>query len=318
MLKFGSGVGELSLAAVVQVWNPDEWEIFAFGLLQDRHGPLNVQKVPAAHKGDVGMDYYCVSDAVVYQCYAVVEPVDISTRADRQKTKITNDLKKLVDNEATISKLFLGNKIEHWKLLAPLHDSRQLNDHCSKKTLDMRALGCGHLAPNFLVDIQDTGSFPATALNAGMNSLGSLNLLVPSPSEEEVEGWQSGATDLLVNATKKLQKRVSEGEVEAAVSDTVSWFLEGNALLDALRSSAPDLHEKVLAAVSSRERRLKFAGPPTVGKPDAILRTEWDDLISALKDAAPNLSSKNVDQLAAGAISEWILRCPLDFPPYAS
>ena len=43
-----------------------------------------------------------------YQCYAVDEPVDIATRAERQKRKITTDLAKLIANHADIMKLFLG------------------------------------------------------------------------------------------------------------------------------------------------------------------------------------------------------------------
>lgn len=88
--------------SAVQVWNPDDWELFSLNLLQHRHGALNVHKIPAAHQGDFGIDFYCTKEAVAYQCYAVEEPIDISTRADRQKTKITRDLAKIVANEMEI------------------------------------------------------------------------------------------------------------------------------------------------------------------------------------------------------------------------
>ena len=88
----------------VQIWNPDDWESFSLSLLQNRHGPLNVQKIPAAHKGDFGIDYYCTKEAVAYQCYAVEEPTDISTRAERQKKKITTDLGKLLANHTEFRK----------------------------------------------------------------------------------------------------------------------------------------------------------------------------------------------------------------------
>src|SRR3546814_6818236 len=58
---------------------------FAQSLLQSRHGVLNLHKVPATHIGDFGIDYYCLADLVIYQCYAVEEPIDIAIRADRQK-----------------------------------------------------------------------------------------------------------------------------------------------------------------------------------------------------------------------------------------
>jgi hypothetical protein len=37
-------------------WDPNEWELHARGLLHDRHGDINVMKVPARHKGDFGLD----------------------------------------------------------------------------------------------------------------------------------------------------------------------------------------------------------------------------------------------------------------------
>lgn len=82
------------LLDVIQQWNPHDWESFSLYLLQVRHGVLNVHKVPATHSGDLGIDFYCTTDSVIYQCYAVEEPVDITTRAHRQKIKITTDLKK--------------------------------------------------------------------------------------------------------------------------------------------------------------------------------------------------------------------------------
>src|ERR1700730_4349561 len=78
-----------------EFWEPDEWEQFVLGLLQDRHSALNVMKVPARHLGDFGLDYYCLADRVLYQCYVVQEPCEVADRADKQKGKITTDLNKL-------------------------------------------------------------------------------------------------------------------------------------------------------------------------------------------------------------------------------
>jgi hypothetical protein len=298
----------------VQIWNPDEWESFSLSLLQNRHGPLNVQKIPAAHKGDYGIDYYCTKEAVAYQCYAVEEPVDISTRAERQKRKITTDLGKLLANHIEIGKLFLGTPIKHWVLLAPLHDSKDVNLHCAKKTGDLRKAKCPVLDALFEVAIQDPSSFPTEAVVAGMSSLSTVKLAIPSPSQEELDAWVAGSSDLLATATHKLKKRVGADQVEAAVAEAVAAFLQGNAMLDALRTGSPDLHEKVTFAIKSRARRLQFAGPkggPTAGE---ILHTELDALISAMKAVAPSLSEENAEQIAYGSISEWIMLCPLDFP----
>lgn len=296
----------------VQVWNPDDWEAFALNLLQLRHGPLNVQKIPATHKGDFGIDYYCTTDAVAYQCYAVQEPIDVATRADRQKSKITTDTRKFVSNYAQISTLFLGVPAKHWVLLVPLHDSKDVNLHCSKKTQDIRALKCSHLNQQFQVSIHDKNSFPAHAVAAGMSALAKVTLDVPLPTEAEMMQWQAGSANLLANATHKLTKRAGS-KVKDAVAEAIQSFLQGNAILDSLRSSAPDLHEKVIAVVTNRSRRLHLAGPLGGSQPASILNTEIDSLVASIKIAASNLSDENAEQIALGAVAEWLMRCPLDF-----
>jgi hypothetical protein len=273
---------------------------------------LNVHKIPAAHKGDFGIDYYCTSEAVAYQCYAVQEPVDISTRAVRQKKKITTDTGKIISNANDVSKLFMGVPIKHWILLTPTHDSKDVNLHCSKKTIEIRGQNCSHLDAHFEIGIHDQKSFPADAVAAGMSALIKVTLDVPLPTAEEMMNWQVGSPSLLANATHKLAKRAGH-KVQETVAEAVRSFLQGNAILDALRSSAPDLHEKVIAAVASRSRRLSFAGPQGGPTPNSILNTEIDTLISAIKGAASNLSDENAEQIALGAVSEWIMRCPLDF-----
>lgn len=302
------------MLSAVQVWNPDDWELFAQTLLHGRHGPLHVQKIPAAHKGDYGIDYYCTKDAVAYQCYAVEEPIDIVVRAERQKKKITTDLGKLIKNHVEIGKLFHGVPIRHWVLMAPLHDSKDVNLHCAKKTKDLRDTGIPAFDATVEVIIQDPSNFPNDAVALGMSALSKVTLSIPTPSQSELATWAAGSSDLLANATGKLQKRAPPDKLDDVVSEAVRSFLQGNALLDALRSGSPDLHENVMSAVRSRARRLEFAGPQSGGSAGEILHAELDALIAAMQAAAPSLSAENAEQIAYGSICEWIMRCPLDFP----
>jgi hypothetical protein len=225
--RTASAEEEGGVVSAVQVWNPDDWEVFALSLLQSRHGPLSVHKIPAAHKGDFGIDYYCTTQAVAYQCYAVQEPIDIATRANRQKKKITIDTGKIISNASDVSKLFMGTPIKHWILLTPLHDSKEVNLHCSKKTLEIRGLNCPHLDGHFEVSIHDQQSFPADAVAAGIAAMTTVTLDVPSPTSAEMMHWQVGSPSLLANATHKLMKRAGPHKIQEAVAEAVRSFLQG-------------------------------------------------------------------------------------------
>ena len=302
------------MAEAVQVWNPDDWEAFARFLLESLHGPLNVHQIPAAHRGDLGIDYYCTAEVAAYQCYAVTEPIDIGIRATRQKKKITKDVGKLISRAAEVSKLFLGAPVRHWVLLVPLHDSKDVNLHCSTKTVETRAKALSHIDPKFEVSVRDLKSFAPQVVAAGMATQNSLVLSVPDLTPDELKTWQVGSPDLLANATSKLLKRSGPETVQGAVAEAVRSFLESNAILDALRDGAPDLHERIISAVTGRARRLNLAGPQGGSAPSAILGTEIDSLVIAIKEAAPNLSAANAEQIALGSVAEWLMRCPLDFP----
>jgi hypothetical protein len=198
--------------------------------------------------------------------------------------------------------------------MAPLHDSKDVNLHCAKKTKDLRDVGCSAFDPAVEVIIQDPRNFPNDAVALGMSALSKVTLSIPTPSPSELATWTAGSSDLLANATGKLKKRATPDKLDDVVSETVRSFLQGNAVLDALRSGSPDLHEKVMSAVRSRARRLEFAGPQSSGSAGEILHAELDALIAAMKAAAPSLSAENAEQVAYGSICEWIMRCPLDFP----
>jgi len=305
------------MTSLVYQWGPDDWEEFSHSLLQSRHGVLNVHKVPANHSGDLGIDYYCLTELVIYQCYAPEEPLDISVRADRQKNKMTTDLAKLIKGAAEVSKLLLGQKLRSWVLLVPNHDSKDLNLHCAKKTSDLRKQGLSLLDDNFEVCIQDQTHFPGRAVQDAIAGLTNLSLSVASPSKEELKNWEAGSADLVANPTVKLGKRASGQELGGAVEHGIEAFLRGNGLLDALRNNAPDMHEKVAAAIQVRARTLTFAGPQGGTLPSSILNTEIISLTQAIKAAAPTLSDDNAQEIALGTISEWIMRCPLDFPDAA-
>src|SRR5579883_3021069 len=113
-------------------------------------------------------------------------------------------------------------------LLAPLHDSKDVNLHCSKKTQEIRAKGHSHLDPGFEVGVHDQKSFPGDAVAASMAALAAVALSVPSPTSDEMSRWVTDSPDLLANATRKLIKRAGLVGVQAAVSEAVRSFMQGN------------------------------------------------------------------------------------------
>jgi len=273
-----------------EFWDPDEWEDHAHGLLQDRHGAVNVQKVPARHKGDFGLDYYCLMERVVYQCYAVQEPCEVTIRASKQKTKITTDLTKFCTRTELFA-LFGNAKINRWILLVPIHDSAQVNLHLTMKTAQVKQSGLPYIGDDFEVLIHDIDCFDSDSRQARAARRRLVTIPFNQATQEEVDSWTQTSNPLVAALSMKLRKRLNTSDpqkIEGAVQEAVRSFLEKENALQSLRQSAPELHESLVGVITRHLEKLNFYGPPDDGSPREILRAELESLQAELKAGIPN------------------------------
>lgn len=300
-----------------EFWDPNEWELHVFGLLQDRHGVLNVMKVPARHKGDYGLDYYCLSHRVAYQCYAVQEPCEVADRANKQKAKITTDLKKFCTKKSDLEALFGKVQINRWVLVVPIHDSGQVNLHLTSKAAEVRSLGLPYVGHDFEVLVHDIESFDAGSREYRASQRQSISLPSQPPTQQEITDWAQMSNPLVTTLSQKLSKRVeTTAHLEKMVHEAIGWFLERENVLETLRLNAPQLHEELVGVISRHTDRLRLYGPPPNGTPHHILRAEVEELAKGIQQSVPNFTAASAQQVALGTVVEWLLRCPLDFPPY--
>lgn len=297
------------MAGEPDFWNGDEWEGHVLHLLQAEHGAHNVQKVPAKHLGDCGIDFICLHKQLVYQCYAVQEPVDVAVRADKQKSKISTDIRKFSDLNGGAAAILKNQKIKRWILAVPLHDSKAVVEHAAKKAAEVRAKKLPYVDNDFQIIIQDRETFDADTWNHRMLLRRRIRPVVPEPTDDEVAVISDGNQTLADNLRTKMVKRVSDpGELEDVVDDLLRVFVHSENAKDALRYMAPDAYEDVVRLVSERLRRLRLGSRRLVGDP---LDAEIDLLKTAILAAVPNLDPGTADTIALGAVSDWLMRCPL-------
>jgi len=306
--------GPKLMTTMIESWNGDDWETHVGRLLQDRHGAINLQKVPAKHLGDGGLDYYCASEAVIYQCYAVEEPIDVATRSSKQKSKITADIGKLCRAGGVAAKLFKPNPISRWILAVPKHDSQEVNSHAAAKAEEVRKLGLAHIAPDFEILIHDRDDFDDDSWARRASMRARLRPVISPATDQEVADIETSSVDLVDNLRRKLAKRTkATADLEDDVDVALRSFVEYQNALDFLRANAPDAHEEIVALTAQRLKRLKLVGAKASESAANILEVELDNLTARFKERVPNLDPDTAEQLAFGVVSEWLMRCPLDF-----
>jgi hypothetical protein len=298
------------VVADYEAWDGHEWELHVLRLLQDRYGAENVQKVPAKHKGDCGLDYFCLDRRVVYQCYAVEEPVDVAARATKQKTKMTTDVGKFCDPSKGAARMFDGYKIKRWILAVPLHDSREVVEHAMKKTAEVVTKDLPHVDREFQVLVHDRSDFDDDSWKRRAQLRKRIRPVVSPTSHEEVVAVASGDHNLTTNLRGKLQIRFADlSALDDAVEVALRVSLESQNIVEALRESAPDAFEDVTRLAAQRLRRLGL-GSRGAGNIDR-LDAEIEGLKSSILAAVPNLDPGFAETIAFGAVSEWLMRCPL-------
>jgi hypothetical protein len=116
----------------------------------------------------------------------------------------------------------------------------------------------------------------------------------------------------------KLAKRAMAGGSNLIAADDrfVAKLIERDNALERLRGVSSAAHEKVTLAIARRTERLELIGNSSAESAPEIFKNEFEQLIDEIHRALPTLSRENATTIAYGTLSDWLMRCPLDFPPY--
>ena len=133
-------------------WNGDDWQDRVKCWLSIRHKEDWVA-VPDGHGGDFGIEGFSRS-GYAYQCYCADGPLGVLALYEKQRDKMTADLRKFVENADDLKKVFGTTKIKRWILVVPKHQSSKLNQHATAKAVEIVNTGLDYLDGDFQVHIQ--------------------------------------------------------------------------------------------------------------------------------------------------------------------
>lgn len=297
-----------------------DWEEEVFLLLQIRHGPNHVQRVPSEDKGDLGLDAFCHSDGSVYQCYAPEGAGSSRERYRRHRKKMTDDIQKFIDRKEKIAAVLGNLKVPRWILVVPLNDSKDILQHAATKASLVRGAQLPYVALEFQILVQDAVDFTLERREAVLRGARDLDLPVEDLEQGQVEQWVQHNNPLVENLRRKLHA-VYQGEHPDYVAERmeilISAFIQGENLLSTLNQDHPDIWEKVQREIKRTERRLVVSGRDSASVAATSFRQELAALADALSESRVLVSSATAENISHGMVTDWLMRCPLDFPEVA-
>lgn len=290
------------------------WQRWANQLLIEHYGPTTYIKIPDT-QGDGGIEGFTCPCGIAYQAYGAEKEKSGKALYEAQRDKMTRDINKFIDNAPLLTKLFGDVKIHKWILLVPRVGLKDLKWHANEMTRKVKDAKLPYVADDFFVSYCDEDSFAKERDKILAYKTDCISIQSPEPISEVVDSWRNENDTLMTTLKEKLQRlepNIPAGRVASRQKQMLSWYLQGNELMAKLKELSPTAYERVFQSKSEYEQIL-LMHELTASSASQQLKDVITGFNNALTEAVGSLSSSNARTIACGAISDWMMRCPLDF-----
>lgn len=294
-----------------RAWGGVEWQNYAFRIVQLRHGAVNVQRVPDKVKGDGGLEFF-TTDGCLIQCYAPEEISNVAKAASSMKAKATRDLPKLEIYSDEIENLLNGIMVKRWFLLCPFLDDKGVIAHVRKKGREIAAKGLVFLDPSFQALVHSQEDFASQIETLRSQAVGPP-ITIAEPKQADIDQKaMSPASDTLLRKLSRAFPGLPSETLEQKKIQFVRSLIQHDNILNSLRINHPTIWEQAYQTIAAEEKHLLLVGA-SGNAPREQLVDSLNRIEAGLKEDLPTLSHAMKQDLSHGALSDWLLRCPLDF-----
>lgn len=304
------------MGELIRTYEGNDWEALIQKFLKLRYKLGEYQEIPDKHVGDFGLEGFS-RDGCAFQCYAAEEPLSTQELYEKQRDKIRQDIGKFIKNCSSLEKIFDGTKINRWLLAVPRFDSAQLLTYIRNKAEEVRQAGLPYVDDDFHIGVVTDEHFsPEIQALAKMGGL-QLDLPLTSPNSQEMDDWIKNNSPSITKMEVKLKKinTLSSQEKRSRFrAEMIRHFLVGQNALGRLKITYPELYEEAVRLKGEKESFLVVESLLSTGPPNQTLSATINDFRESLEDKLPGFTGQTAKVLAFEAASDWLLRCPLDFP----
>jgi hypothetical protein len=300
-----------------EISDPKSWEKYFKSLLKLHFGQSCVFDIPDEHGGDWGIECYTASGEI-YQCYFPTDKPTTSKLYEAQRDKINSDLIKLTDKNAQIfSEIFSSRniKIKRWILATPIFNTKMLSKYTAKKSQEIRELGLDFIDNDFQIMVQTDEDFEYEKQKL-LDCHTYIKVEVEEVSEQDLASWINENVGFMNDLYPKLCKLTDNDidKINHHKQEISRLYLNFQNTLDVYSNEFPQLHVALIDCINSRKKHLKNR-ISLLGKkaPPALMEENLERLESDLKSIFPRMLGGHREELCWGAISSWLIECPLRF-----
>jgi hypothetical protein len=299
-------------------WDPNDWEKHIQKALKLRYAqPVGTyQHIAAESGGDYGIEGFA-ADGTAYQCYSCQNWTDSAFLLKKQKGKITADIGKFIKNEAELLKILGKIRIGIWNFVIPFWNNKDLLVHARKKEEEVRKRNPQHVTNDFRISVITGEDFAIECRALANVDLYQFDVKEIPDSGTGVAKWldDNQGLSMAENLTRKstvIAQGRSETMRQKFLNQMVKDYIAGQVVLGKLELELPEVYENVIRRKTFRESELEAECVTNTSVPGAFFDATLSGYKSQLRGVS-GISPHAADVLAREAVSDWLLRCPLEF-----
>ena len=299
------------------VFSGKTWESLCQLAFKMRYEAEGYQQMPA-DPGDFGLEGFTLNSGYGFQCYCPEKQYDSAELYEKQRDKITADLNKLKKNQHEIKKR-IGNKtLCKWVFVTPVCDKNLLLVHARVKEKEVQGWKLPILDDDFTVHIHDVDFYSV--------EIGKIRLIDGTSLSFDDEPPELpplvGPSDLYEsNIKRKSEFRlaqngqpVSRTKLERLYDMTLKSFLECDAQLRRINSTAPTVYFRLVRLINEFENEVMEKSATSVSTPEELTDALRESLSSRISSELGNaICPTDATKVARMVVARWLAVCALDF-----
>jgi hypothetical protein len=303
------------LKDLIEIHDGKKFEDTCVKLLEIKYGATDFQEIPALDQGDLGLDGYNFTPEA-FQCYAPEKTYTTSKLYEKQRDKITADINKFINNEKQLKKL-IGNKVfEKWIFLTPNFDSKRLNLHAGVKTKEVLDKNLSHVSKDFQIVIKLADSFFENEIDIYKQKTRKyLNIENPVIDQSIIVDWKTSNTGFAETLSRKLSKLgLDDDMLNKCINLNIENYLALDMMMKETFEKNKDVFEDIVKSLDAKTRAIELKSSMGQVKTIADIEVDLGQLEEILKEKLNDFIKPEIREiLKTCKISDWLIKCPLDF-----
>lgn len=298
-------------------FNGDTWEDLCQQIFKKKYGPDGYQEMRAS-PGDFGIEGFTKTTGVAFQCYCPDNNYTQDELYEKQRDKITKDLKKLRTYESELKSRLGDIKIKEWVFVTPEVNHNKLLEHAQTKQDEVKRWGLSIISDELIILIKDADYF-ATEINNFQVINGERLVFDDEVQTLSSHNESDDLSEYEENINRKNKKRCnhnSSGDHEKLrkinIITSKNW-LEGEGLVRKIETTAPSIYHHLVRVINQYEDEVSEVSATWSGTADELTEKIKESLYQRLREEVPDMSATDQRKLSNHMIAKWIALCPLDF-----